>query len=158
MSRGYFILALIFLSETLFRLFPYPSEQHSFFLLNPIELHTDTYLYFLFEHLKVIGLVYTLYVENIRYRFVLFLFIADLIVYLLNYSSTLTYIYGVPVGMDLIKLIIFIVVIADHERRSGYTHYHSVRHTLYFHWACYMARLRKAPAHSQEAEQNRKAS
>lgn len=111
MRKTTFIIALLFIGETLFRLFPCPADIHRFFPLNPIELATNTYLYFIFEYVKVIGLSYILSIENARYRWVLYLFIADLAIYLLNYTSTLCYISGFPVGMDLIKLGIFGVVI-----------------------------------------------
>lgn len=106
MRKAYFIIALIFIAETLFKLFKFPGMHH-FFPFNPTELTTETYIYFLFEYLKVIGLVTILYIENTRYRWLLGLFIADLAIYLLNYSSTLCYISGFPIGMDIIKLVIF---------------------------------------------------
>lgn len=126
MKRPYFILALIFISETMFRLLPYnPKANYDLFLTSDHVVNLTNYLYYFFEHLKVIGLIYILYIENTRWRWLLYLFIADLSIYLLNYSSTLTHIGGFPIGMDIVKLIIFGTIIIRealiyHNGRSTY--------------------------------------
>jgi len=130
MRKTYFIIALIFISETLFRLINFPDGLYTPFILNSIQITIDSYVYFLFEYVKVIGLVYILYIEKTQYRWLLYLFIADLAIYLLNYSSTLTYIFGIPIGMDMIKLVIFGGVILRealiyHSERSASNQYRS---------------------------------
>ncbi len=112
MRVSLFIIALIFIGETLFRLLPYnPQANYDLFLLSDQQVNLTNYLYYFFEHLKVIGLVSILCIENTRWKWLRHLVIIDLVVYILNYSSTLTYIDGFPVGMDALKLIIFGIVI-----------------------------------------------
>jgi hypothetical protein len=132
MRTTYFIIALILIGETCFRLVPKSDSKidpspptYDLFLLSDNEVSVLNYVYYLFEYVKVLGLALCLYIEKTRYKFVVILFGIDLLVYLLNYSSTLTYIGGFPIGMDVIKLGIFGVVIIrealNYHRNGHYT-------------------------------------
>lgn len=118
MKLPLFILGLIFTSESLFRLFEFGGTPHKFFPLNGIELRTDTYVYFLFEHLKVIGLGTIIFIQDRKCLWVPLLFVVDLMIYMLNYNSTLDYIGVFPIGADVIKMVIFIFIILSYGRKA----------------------------------------
>lgn len=111
MKWPYFIVGLILIAETAFRI-PYVDETLTPFPLNKtVEITTSNYLYYGFEHVKVILLVTILYIVNTRYFFLIGLFSIDLIWYLLHYDSTVIAISGFPVGVDLLKVFTLVVIV-----------------------------------------------
>ena len=109
------LLFLTFIFGLLFLLLPTATEAVDWFLFYDIKLTYQTHVYFICEKLVVIALAWIIAAEETKYKgackVFFWLVVADLIDYLLSYSSIWFRVGGVPVSMNVLKAVIFGVVI-----------------------------------------------
>lgn len=126
MSWVYFTIALILIFEVSFRLWSQPQNapHYYFYPFNHEETNTIRWhVYHIFEHTKAILFSVALTIVFTRCSFLIWMFSIDLISYLLYYYSTWTYFYGIPLGVDTIKLVIFGGVIIREALAYHYGHH-----------------------------------
>lgn len=138
LSKVLFIVALILICEVSFRLWPAPPRdangnyieetQYYFYPLNHHETKSIRWhVYLAFEHVKVLLFAWIAAVVFSRCSFLIWMFAIDLVIFLLNYDSTLFY-WGIfPIGADTIKLFIFGIV-AIREALNYYNGFRYANH------------------------------
>ena len=92
------------------------TDSMDWFLFSDMKLTLKTHVYFICEKVIVIILAWIIAAESRAYRGVLQVFfwlvVVDLLDYLLSYGSIWFYLWGFPVSMNILKVVIFGIVIA----------------------------------------------
>lgn len=109
------LLYLTFLVSFLYIFLPQTVKPYDYFLFSDMSLHFGTYIYFICEKFILILLAYVVASEAVEYRNAIWIFFgllcADLFDFLLCYSEVWFYLDGIPVSMNVVKALVFGVVI-----------------------------------------------
>lgn len=99
----------------IFLITPEPIRTYDFFLFSEMKLYPSTYIYFICERLVLVILAGVIANEATEYRGALWIFfwlmVADVVDFLLNYNSVWFYVQSFPVSMNIMKSLIFGLVI-----------------------------------------------
>jgi len=105
------LLFLTFIFGLLFLLLPPAIESRDWFLFSDVKLTYQTHIYFICEKLVVIMLAWIIAAEETKYKgsckVFFWLIVADLLDYLLTYSSVWFLVGVFPVSMNVTKAFIF---------------------------------------------------
>jgi len=108
------LLYITLLTGIVFLIIPETTEAKDYFLFSDMKLYFGTYVYFIFEKLILIVLAYVIAADETVYRkevqVFFYLMLADLFDFVLTYNSIWFHI-GIPVSMNILKAIIFGIVI-----------------------------------------------
>ena len=116
------LLFTIFLFGLVFLITPDSDKLIAFFPFSDMKLTGQTYLYFLFEKLILIVLSYLIVTNENTYKgeveIFFWLMVVDLFDYLFTYNSIWFHVGLLPFSMNILKVIIFGVVILRAWKRS----------------------------------------
>lgn len=105
------LLFSTFLLGSVFLFLPRTLEPYDYFLFSDMKLYFATHLYFIVERIILIILAYIIVNESTEYRSALWVFFwilcADLVDYLLCYNETWINFNGIPISMQVLKIVIF---------------------------------------------------
>lgn len=106
---------------------PAKGEPMDYFLFSDVKLYRDTYIYFWFEKLIVCALAFIIASHERQYReatrIFFWLMVADAIDYGLTYGGVWFNIGNLPITMNILKTIIFGLVILHEWKRSTGSQY-----------------------------------
>lgn len=115
------ILGLVYLIT------PNSDKDFDFFFFSDVRLYLDTYLYFVFEKLTTIILIWIIAAESRDFRKPLQIFfwlaVADFVDFLLTYNSIWFTAWRFPISMNIVKVVIFGLVIINEWNKSTGSRY-----------------------------------
>jgi hypothetical protein len=116
------LLYCTFLIGIVFLLLPMGNTPVDWFLFSDMELTAHTHVYFIGERVTLIILAYIIAAESVKYRQATWVFfwlmVGDLVDYCLSYNAVWFYCGSIPVSMNVVKGLVFGLVIINEWRKD----------------------------------------